>query len=187
MNVKAGQVIAKESFPKWYELHLKLLYWRIRSVQKRRWGKNYRATHVYIVLVNPHNGLLSLFEQTLPVAKWTPLSYLKDKTYAVCEYVDHDNLNQGAMVSQAVMFEGRKYDVGDLVDIQIGAWFTGGKVYRFLGDKAKRLGVCSTVVGRILTTGGAMITWLKRITPAYYEGNGPGWCVVKRYNRGKRL
>jgi hypothetical protein len=204
--LRPGRVITKQSFPRWYELHLKILYWGIKEYQKKKYGKNWRPVHVYVVLPAPERlrleyavhgannhfeagevgpGTLVLFEQTWPTAQWTHPHYLWDKTYAINEW--REPLQSGPMVEEAVAWIGRKYDLGDLADFAISGFILGAykRVIRFVGDKARRLGVCSTVAAYVLNRGGCEITDPNAITPAYYEGNGPGWSVVQRFEWGK--
>ena len=202
----AGCVITKQSFPRWYEVHLKLLYWGIKRYQKRKWKKHWKAVHVYVVLPAPRKLYLRyvkrigenqfaagyvekgdhiLFEQTWPVAKWTHPHYLHDKTFALNKF--HVEFNVGSMVDEACQWIGKPYDLGDLADFAISGLLLGlyKRVIRFVGDKARRLGVCSTVAGHILNAGGCDIEQPNATTPAYYEGNATGWSVLHRFERGK--
>jgi|GEM_PF-3393359 len=202
----AGHAITKQSFPRWYELHLKILYWGIKKYQREKWGKNWQPVHVYVVLPAPEPlcleyatpldggrfqrddvepGTLILFEQTWPKATWTHPNYLWDKTYAVNEW--QGLLQSDLMVEEARRWLDKSYDLGDLVDFAISGFILGvyKRVFRFVGDKARRLGVCSTVAAHVLKAGGCDIPRPNDITPAYYEGNGPGWKVVQRFWWGK--
>jgi hypothetical protein len=182
--LKAGQVIAKQSFPKWYELHLKLLYSAIKKYQKIKWGKNWEAVHIYLVI--EQDGELQLFEQTWPIAKFTPVSYLKDKTYSVCEWVPvncHFALNINCLLLRTLEQNGNEYDLGDLLDFGISGFIL--RTFRWMptifGDKARRSLVCSTMVANILKRCGCnTIENPLTCDPAYFE-NDENWHVVERH------
>jgi len=205
-DLKAGQVIAKESFPSWWELHLKLIYWGIKKYQRMKWGRNWKAVHVFIVL--PRGIHLELFEQTYPKAKWTKIGYLWDKTFTVCEWVHLRPIEEGplcsrcreeraytrefldidALVEDANKRVGMKYDLGDLLDFAFSGFILKlwRSTVRIWGDKSRRLGVCSTVVARMLHTAGCnTIINPQACDPAYFEGNGRGWNVIKRVRCGE--
>ena len=204
--IRPRYVIAKQSFPRWYELHLRLLHWGIKRYQRNEWGKNWGAVHVYVVLPAPRmlylrytkvlgggafdwgyvpKGTPILFEQTYPVGKWTHPNYLHDKTYAVCSWDGELDVNE--MNAEAREWVGKPYDLGDLADIAISGFILGiyKRIVRFAGDKARRFGVCSTVAAHVLNVGGCSIERPLATSPAYFEGNGPGWKVVRRVVRGK--
>lgn len=211
LALKAGQVITKESFPSWWELHLKLIYWGIKKYQRLKWGRNWKPVHVYVV-VDRITGFseYSLFEQTYPVAKYINPHYLWDKTYAVCEWMNLVPIDSSAdglckkcredvgytgilldihkLTEDAESRVGTKYDLGDLLDFAFSGMVL--KIWRstvrIWGDKAKRLGVCSTVVAGMLKNAGCnTIQNPHACDPAYFEGNGQGWHVVRRVRCGE--
>jgi hypothetical protein len=162
-----------------------MIYACIKHYQKLKWSHNYEAVHVYIVL--PHRGVLSLFEQTWPRAQWTPVEYLKDKTYCVCECLDHASLDIGRMAMDAELRVWNTYDLGDLLDFAVSGFLFKmfRRVIRIFGDKARRVLVCSTMAASLLRSGGCeSITNPMSVDPAYFE-NDLNWCTVARYVQGR--
>lgn len=181
-----GQVIALDSTPRWWQVWLFPIYACIRHYQRLKWGRYYRATHVYLVLPRRTNELW-LFEQTWPVARWAHPTALKNSTYAICEWTGH-GLNVCDMTDMANSRIGNKYDLGDLLDFGLSGFYLRifRRVVRVFGDRATRSMVCSTMVATLLKACGCYtIDRPIAVDPAYFE-NHPGWRVVARYVKGEK-
>lgn len=160
-----------------------LTYRAIRAYQKKKWGRNWMATHCRVFL----NG--RFFEATTPVCCWTEVSELAldKKDWKVARWAG--TLDVPAMMAVAERLIGTPYDIGDLVDFGISGLLGWVKGLRIFGDRARKYRVCSTAAAEIVNAGGARLFWRgkplppENADPAAFE-NQPihAWRIIEGSN-----
>lgn len=170
---------------------LKWVYAGIYAYAKARYAGVPNAitdvTHVRLYL-----GAGRLFEMTWPVGRIVTLkdAELADKFAAGKVRVarwSREDIQEARLNVEAMRWIGKPYDVGDLADFAITGWaakwnwlITHGPL-RFVGDRQRRYGVCSTTAAKILARSGVIFTVdLNGIDPNYpfnmIDTGGP-WCA----------
>lgn len=149
-SLRVGDVVLLDLCPRWWQLHLRLVYGAIRRYQRRKYPKSSRTgdVHVYLVLETDPVRLFS-FETPRAVLKWFRIE--ERAKYRVCRYcaADKGELPEFQLLLReaAERLKDKRYDYGQLIDIlvkQLFPWAVPKRAMVF--DLGRWRKVCSVAV-----------------------------------------
>lgn len=137
-ELKVGDTIISKKKTKWYQLLNRFFNWRIKVKAIKFFGKDVifpSANHTRKV-VAIFNDTPIIFHWTFPVAKFSIVKpWMLDSNYSIVTRYKLNETNQDEWLLASIPHDGTGYDVGELLDIELG-------FKRFFGVHKKH--VCST-------------------------------------------
>ena len=147
--IKPGDVISIDEKAPWYDLFGMVGHAGIRCYQRRLFGKGsfWRPTHTTLYFSDTE-----IFSMTLPVGVWETLEHQVKQRFFVHRYTKrkYEDKHLAIMYDAAKSLLGRKYDIGDLLDMALNQilGYDYNRKIRFF-EFSRRQMVCSTSVRTI--------------------------------------
>ena len=144
--IKPGDVINFDTKTDWYNLHLKVAYWGIRTHQRELFGLNSRWRDTHTMLYLDDEKILSVE----PIhARWAKLQNFYNDRITVWRFSKRDLSPDDIKIMEqaAEPLIGTVYDVGQLLDIAINAVLGYPHVIKYrVFDFSQYCKVCSVGV-----------------------------------------